>query len=214
MTKSLNKKTEAKIIEIARELFAKNGFEGTSIRDICKEADVNVSMISYYFGGKKELYEKIVEKTVEGIFNHMNIAMNFAKVLMDFNLMNKNQKVELFFKALDTMIDYFYSDKISDSAIMILFREQMTSGVPLNAEGYKFFKKILASILEKDENDKEVIFRTLTIAGQIHSARIIKQFSLKLMGQDSYSKEDIQMIKDIIKSQTRSTLKDLGAIND
>ena len=77
---------------------------------------------------------------------------------------------------------------------MIIFREQMTSGVPINPEGYKVFKRLLASILGKEENDKAIIFRTMTILGQVHSARIIKQFSLKMMNQSGYSKEDIQML--------------------
>lgn len=208
-----NKTTEEKIIKIATEMFAQKGFDGTSIRDICKTADINISLISYYFGGKKELYEKIITNTTGKVINYMKSSMGFKGTPpKSFKLIPKKIKITLLFKALDLIIDYFYSDKISDSELMILFREQMTSGVPINSEGYVIFKKLLASILGKDENDKEVIFRTVTIVGQIHSARIIKQFSLKMMDQSGYSKEDIQMLKQIIKSQTESILKDLGAV--
>ena len=48
--------SKEKILNSAIKLFATNGFDGTSIRDICKDAGVNVCMISYYFGGKKDLY--------------------------------------------------------------------------------------------------------------------------------------------------------------
>lgn len=214
MAKEINKNTEQKIIEVATELFANNGFDGTSTREICKQAGVNISLISYYFGGKKELYEKVVTNITGNIINYMKSNIGFDANPESFNHINKEEKINLLYKALDFIIDYFYSDKISDSAIMILFREQMTSGVPINAEGYKVFKRLLASILGRDENDKEIIFRTLTIVGQIHSARIIKQFSLKMMNQSGYSKEDIQMLKQIIMSQTRAILKDLGAIDD
>jgi AcrR family transcriptional regulator len=210
--KSLTRNTEQKLINVATELFAKNGFAGTSTREICKNAGVNLSLISYHFGGKKELYEKIVAKIVGNIIRHMKSKMNFNELPLNFDFATKEQKTEMLFKALDIMIDYFYSDKISDAAIMLLFREQITSGVPINAEGYKVFKRLLASILDKDENDKEIIFRTLTIVGQVHSARIIKQFSLKMMDQSGYSKEDVQMLKQIIMAQTKSILKDLGAI--
>lgn len=204
--KELNKNTEQKIIEVAKNLFAEKGFYGTSIRDICKLAEVNISLISYYFGGKEELYKVVVNSITKNIINHMRLSMGMQQEVPDFNLMPQEIKVKMFFQILDKMIDYFYSSEFSDADIMIIFREQITSGVPLNADGYKILKRLLASILGKDENDKEVIFRCLTIVGQVHSARTIKQFSLKMMNQSGYSKEDIQMLKQIIMSQTKSIL--------
>jgi len=50
------------IIKIAIELFAEKGYEGTSIRDIASKAEVNVAMISYYFGSKEKLFESMIEK--------------------------------------------------------------------------------------------------------------------------------------------------------
>lgn len=205
--------SEQKILSVATELFAKNGFDGTSIREICKKAEINISMISYYFGGKKELYEKVVSRIVENVISYMKSNMQFQEFPQSFDFLTREQKFEALFKILGLIIDYFYSDKISDPEMMILYREQMTSGVPLNAEGYKVFKRLLASILGKDENDREIIFRTLTIIGQVHSARVIKQFSLKLLNQSGYSKEDVQMLKHIIISQTKAILNDVGGGN-
>ena len=41
------------IIAAAEKLFALRGYDSTSIRDICQEAEVNVAMVNYYFGSKK-----------------------------------------------------------------------------------------------------------------------------------------------------------------
>mgnify|MGYP001805812187 CR=1 FL=1 len=206
----MNKSTEDKIFKIATELFAQKGLEGASIRDICKQADVNISLISYYFGGKDELYEKIVSGITGKIIAYMKSQMQFDEMPTSFDNLTKQERVDFLFKALNFIIDYFYSDKISDSEIMIFFREQITSGVPLNAMGYKIFRKLLASVLEKDEDDKEVIFRCITIVGQIHSARVLKQFSLKMMNQEEYSQADTIQFKSIVISQTKAILKDLG----
>ena len=55
------------ILEVAEELIAQKGFEGTSVREICTKAQVNVAMISYYFGSKEKmmgsLYQLRVQKT-------------------------------------------------------------------------------------------------------------------------------------------------------
>ncbi len=57
------------ILVVAEELIAQKGFEGTSVRDISTKANVNVAMISYYFGSKERmmasLYQYRVQKTRE-----------------------------------------------------------------------------------------------------------------------------------------------------
>lgn len=206
--KDLN--TEQKILDVATELFGQRGFEGTGIREICKTAGVNISLISYYFGGKKELYEKIVARIVEKIIFHMRTNLGLEEMPVSFDNFTRKEKVDFLFKALNLMIEYFYSYQIKDSEIMIFFKEQMTSTVTLNAMGYNIFRKLLASILEKDENDKEVIFRCITLVGSIHSARILKQFSLKVMNQDKYSQADTLLFKSIVISQTKAILQSIG----
>jgi len=52
---------QIQIIDVAEQLFAKKGFAGTSVRDIAQAADVNVSMISYYFGSKEKLIEALFQ---------------------------------------------------------------------------------------------------------------------------------------------------------
>lgn len=57
------------ILDVAEKLIAKKGFEGTSVRDISANANINVAMISYYFGSKEKmmsyLYQYRVQKTRE-----------------------------------------------------------------------------------------------------------------------------------------------------
>lgn len=60
---------QIQILDVAEELIAKKGFEGTSVRDISAKANINVAMISYYFGSKEKmmvnLYQYRVQKTRE-----------------------------------------------------------------------------------------------------------------------------------------------------
>lgn len=48
------------ILEVAETLFAEKGFDGTSIRNIAKEAKINIAMVSYYFGSKERLLESLI----------------------------------------------------------------------------------------------------------------------------------------------------------
>ena len=53
------KDTRSKILDVAQKLFAKKGFDGTSVREIAKEADVNVAAINYHFKHKSALYWEV-----------------------------------------------------------------------------------------------------------------------------------------------------------
>lgn len=59
LTEKVDKR--AHILAIAEQLFADNGFDGTSVRDIAQLANVNLAMISYYFGSKEKLLEALIE---------------------------------------------------------------------------------------------------------------------------------------------------------
>jgi TetR/AcrR family transcriptional regulator len=48
------------IITAAIPLFAAKGLNGVSVRELAGAADVNLSMISYYFGGKEGLYSAVL----------------------------------------------------------------------------------------------------------------------------------------------------------
>ncbi len=59
LTEKVDKR--AHILAIAEQLFADKGFDGTSVRDIAQLANVNLAMISYYFGSKEKLLEALIE---------------------------------------------------------------------------------------------------------------------------------------------------------
>lgn len=50
-----------KLLEIAEKLFAKHGFEAVSVRQLAAEAEVNLAMVSYYFGSKDGLFQELIK---------------------------------------------------------------------------------------------------------------------------------------------------------
>jgi AcrR family transcriptional regulator len=51
-----------RIKETAVEHFNKNGYHGTTIRNIAKDVNCSLPMIYYYFKNKKELFDEIIKK--------------------------------------------------------------------------------------------------------------------------------------------------------
>lgn len=54
--------TKKRLITAARTLFAKKGYDATSVKDISKAAHLNVSLVSYHFGGKEGLFKACLEQ--------------------------------------------------------------------------------------------------------------------------------------------------------
>jgi AcrR family transcriptional regulator len=46
----------------AQKVFAEKGFDGATVKDVADEAGVNISLISYHFGGKENLYRASLEE--------------------------------------------------------------------------------------------------------------------------------------------------------
>ncbi|WAH98063.1 TetR/AcrR family transcriptional regulator [Arthrobacter sp. MMS18-M83] len=49
------------ILATARRLFAEHGFDGTSLRQVAREAEVDPAMVHHFFKGKDELFAQSVE---------------------------------------------------------------------------------------------------------------------------------------------------------
>ena len=49
-------------MDAAEKLFARRGFHGTSLREITGEAGVDLALVNYHFGGKKQLLAEVVDR--------------------------------------------------------------------------------------------------------------------------------------------------------
>jgi AcrR family transcriptional regulator len=56
--------TDERILETAIRLFARQGYNGTSVRQITSEAGANLGAVTYHFGGKRELYGAVLERCI------------------------------------------------------------------------------------------------------------------------------------------------------
>lgn len=96
------------ILDVAERLFAEQGFEAVSVREISKEADINIAMVSYYFGSKEKLYEDIIKR----------------KLIFSDRIRNEIEKYETSTEKLFAVVD-LYIQRLFDNRQFqnIIFRE-------------------------------------------------------------------------------------------
>lgn len=127
---------EENLLRSAEILFAEKGFAGTSIREIAKEANVNISMISYYFGSKEKLYEKLFEF-------RMNESLSFSEDVIANNTLDEWEKMVLVMNR--------YADRVKKLKpfYLIMQREQLVNRNPVIYEFLKQSKKKFLGIYEE-----------------------------------------------------------------
>jgi AcrR family transcriptional regulator len=54
--------TKEKLMDAAEKLFARRGFHGTSLRDITRAAAVDLALVNYHFGSKKQLLSEVLKR--------------------------------------------------------------------------------------------------------------------------------------------------------
>lgn len=116
-----------KLISAALELFSMKGFHAVSVREICDRAQVNVSLISYYFTGKQGLLGAVMEELIKSSVSSTDELMNFSSVteyemrLRDF---------------INNSVDFY----LENSSLMKLFLDELERGHP---EAEKVFSETL-----------------------------------------------------------------------
>jgi AcrR family transcriptional regulator len=66
--------TRTKILDAAERRFAERGYDATSIREITREAGVNVAAVHYHFGGKEDVLRGVTDRIV-GPLNDRRIEL-------------------------------------------------------------------------------------------------------------------------------------------
>lgn len=61
-----------RILEAAAYLFARKGYESTTMRTIAAAAQVTVPMVYYYFEGKEQIFVKLFESVRHDFFRRLN----------------------------------------------------------------------------------------------------------------------------------------------
>ena len=109
-----NKDAKTHILNTSIMLFSDHGYKETSIREISRVAGVNVSMISYYFGGKGGILENIAKNFIKGVtlllsqieLTDLPATMNALKKFLEY-LEDNRPQIKIIFSEMRKGSDYF-----------------------------------------------------------------------------------------------------------
>jgi AcrR family transcriptional regulator len=107
--------SKVQLLNAATHLFANQGYAGTSVQEIAKRAGVNISLVSYHFGGKLGLYRACLEQLGDSTLASTESCLSSCKNEAEFRVrleifvedflqvhMNNREIVKMIFRAENT----------------------------------------------------------------------------------------------------------------
>ena len=195
---------QIEILQVAEQLFADEGFDGTSVRDIAKNAQVNVAMISYYFGSKEKLLEALVLYRISDM--GLQLEHLFQESISPIEKIDK--------------IIAFYIQRINSNRCMyqILHYELSTKKREINYEAFTAVKnnnlKLLESII-KEGQDQGIFQPNINVAllppiviGSFIHIHMNKSYYLDLLNLKSEADYEYYIAHDLT-SHVQKTIKAL-----
>lgn len=61
-TRRAGEETRERMLDAAEKLFALHGFHGTSLRDVAREVEAPIALVTYHFASKENLLDRVVER--------------------------------------------------------------------------------------------------------------------------------------------------------
>ena len=192
--------TREHILISATKVFAEHGYEGASLREICKAANANVSAVKYHFGDKEGLYRTCLSEYAE---SRLSVITNILTPV--------NSEAELRIK-LKLFAEDFMNESLNNFDMSrMLFREieNMNSIMEGIFEGtFLQFYKQLAYILE-DAQSKKIVKKNVNIetatsiifhflSQSVRTQHIAKKYFKKNFKNTDVQKEHIDNLLNIL----------------
>lgn len=194
-------KTREKLLAAAFEQFAEHDFHCASLRDIARAAGTNVALISYYFGGKEQLYREMLQNIV-----HTRVHGSL-KAMPDFTAQTPSPAEARSFlkKLLTSFVTSAFSSGDILLAARLIIREQ-TRPSPAFDVVYKngietmhrTVTRLLAIASGRVPETQDSIIRAHMLVGQMFSFVFANAVICRRLGKKSIDKRTLATITAIL----------------
>lgn len=166
--------TRERILDAAERLFMESGYEGTSMRMITGEAEVNLAAVNYHFGSKEALLREVFRRRLNWLNRERLLALDALEAQAHGEPLKPSSILEAFF---GTLLKMGATESLGGMTFLRLLGRTLT-------EPADFIRTFFAGeYAEVTERYKRALFRALP---EVPPEEIIWRFHL-MLGAMSYA---------------------------
>lgn len=196
-----------RILDAALEVFGEIGYRAATTRSIAEAAGLKLPALSYYFGGKEQLYLACAEEIVARYREHMApVAPQAEKALT--TAAGPEQAREALHLLIDALVDWlvgsdtprrwssFVAREMADPGpgYDILFKRLWLPGVSLMA-------RLLSQLREVAADDDRSRLQAILLIASLTAFQSGRSVSMQALQWSSIGAEEVRMISALMKSQ-------------
>ncbi len=201
--------TREALLESATRVFAEYGLHGVSTRTLAAEANVNLALIGYHFGGKEGLYHAVFENIVDQMESQMQSRIEEVSQILESvpKTLSANARQETYLPVLlgicNGMSEMMLRPETKYWA-QLFGREHNQPTAVFDLIYERFMKRIiqvltrLVSVI-RDEQDETVV-RTISIGilSQLIIWRMAREGVLRIMGWKEIEEKELVIAQQAI----------------
>jgi len=206
--------TRAALVHAALKLFGRQGFDGTSTRQIAAEAKANIGSIAYHFGGKEGLRAAAADHIVDTIQGIAGQALGGAQAAAPLD--PEAARAQLF-AALERMVGFIVASPQAGEIVQFVLRElshptaaldRIYAGVfePSHRRMCQIWEQATGEPAES-EATKLTVF---TMIGQVIYFRIGREAVMRRMGWRGIGNEEAAKVVAVTTDNLRAMLAARG----
>lgn len=202
-------RTRAALIRAALKLFGRQGFEGTSTREIAALAKANIGSIAYHFGGKEGLRAACANHIVETIGGVAGAAMAEATGEMH----GPEAARARLNTVLEAMVGFIVARPEAGEFVQFVLRElsQPSEALDIIYDGvfepvHQRLCGIWAEASGEDAESERTRITLFTLIGQVIYFRIARAAVMRRMGWDHVGPVEAASIISVVGSNIEAIL--------
>jgi AcrR family transcriptional regulator len=190
--------TWERILESAEALFARQGYSGTSTRQIAAAAGISIQTLQYHCGGKKNLYKAVLERTVIPV---TELANRYIEKMLEQGLSD----IRVFEQSVARLIDELFDLlQAKPNYAPLLYRQWLVHDPELRSVEWeraiprlrKWAEEAEAQLGEEGLRGTNVFLLNVSMAIMHWGLFVQPSFLAQYMGIDADSPEFLRIVKD------------------
>lgn len=203
--------TRARILGHALAVFAEQGYEGASTRELARRAGVNLPAIQYYFGSKEGLYHAVIDRIASGMEAEVAPLTAEIAAALSSATVTRGELLALLCRMLDAFVALVTDRTAPDWESRSLFfaRAEIESAAALAPLHERVTRRIVepcaalvGRLIGEPPYAEETLLRTVALIGQV--IVFCNRKAQRVFGWEKAEPRQVAAIRAVVRQHTEA----------